>query len=37
VPKAAGELSFAAIMSRISADREHWELIDISAPILDRA
>ena len=38
--KAAGDLSersFVAIMSRIGADREHWELIEISAPILDRA
>ena len=38
--KAAGELSersFRAIMSRMSADREHWELIEMSASILDRA
>ena len=38
--KAAGELSersFVAIMSRMSADREHWEFIEISAPVLDRA
>ena len=38
--KAAGDLSersLVAIMSRIGADREHWELIEISAPILDRA
>ena len=38
--KAAGELSersFDSIVSRMSADREHWELIEISAPILERA
>jgi predicted nucleic acid-binding protein len=38
--KAAGELSersFDSIVSRMSADRAHWELIEISAPILERA
>ena len=36
----AGELSdrsFAAIVSRLHSDRDHWELIEINAAVLSRA
>jgi len=38
--KAAGELSersFGAIVARLRADREHWELVEVSASVLGRA
>jgi uncharacterized protein len=36
----AGELSarnFSAIMSRLRADQDHWELVEVSASVLARA
>ncbi len=38
--RAAGELSarsFGAIMSRLRADRDHWELVEVNASLLGRA
>jgi predicted nucleic acid-binding protein len=38
--RAAGELSahsFGAIMSRLRADRGHWELVEVNASLLGRA
>src|SRR3972149_7114050 len=38
--RAAGDLAeqdFAAIMSRFAKDRGYWELIEVSATVLDRA
>ncbi len=38
--RAAGELSpldYAAILRRMRADREYWELVEAAAPVLDRA
>ena len=38
--KAAGDLderSFGAIVSRMRADRAHWELVELGAPVLGRA
>ncbi len=38
--KATGELSesaFSAVIARIGTDRRQWELIELNAPILERA
>lgn|GEM_PF-555623 len=38
--RAAGELgerSFGAIVARLRADRDHWELVEVSAAVIGRA